>query len=164
MSRSNALLSSAGALLLVAAAAKAVAAAGSAPALGLPDPILGVSARFLLFAVAGVETCVGAFCLVRRMVAVRAALVAWLSTDFVIYRVGLHLAGARKPCECFGHITDALGVPAGLANVISLCALFFLLLVSYGVLTMLYVQCARVTTSEARTHAPLAAHGRLPEH
>ncbi len=61
-------------------------------------------------------------------------LVAWMSTNFVVYRLGLWWMDWHRPCSCLGNLTDALHISPQLADNIMKWLLFFLLIGSYGLL------------------------------
>jgi len=66
------------------------------------------------------------------------ALVACLATNFLLYRVGLHIVGWHRPCACMGGLTDLLHIPQDVADVIMKFFLLYLLLgswISFWILT-----------------------------
>ena len=63
-----------------------------------------------------------------------AGLVAWLATNFVVYRIGLGWIDWEMPCNCLGNLTDALHVSPQLADNIMKGVLAYLLIGSYGLL------------------------------
>ena len=95
-------------LLLSTAAAKLISAGGHAAILDFPDPLLVLRNRQLLVLVALVEIIIAAALLSRLSVQTRYLLVAWLSSNFILYRLGLHVLSPGKPCPCLGTITERL--------------------------------------------------------
>lgn len=61
-------------------------------------------------------------------------LVAWLATNFLVYRLGLWWMGWHKPCGCMGSLTSALHLSEQAADNIMKGVLAYLLLGSYGLL------------------------------
>ena len=125
---------SAGALLFLTGLGKAFAAIGPARALDTPDPLIGIPFRQLLLVVGLGELFIAFFCLFteRRRFSVLA--VAWLSTNFLAYRLGLWFIGWHRPCGCMGNLTDILHISPRLADNIMKVVLAYLLVGSYGTL------------------------------
>ena len=92
-------LFSAGILLLITGGAKQLSVLDKAHALDVSDPIFGISFRALFLLVGQAEVLIGLACLLSRDVPFRASLVAWLSTGFVFYRIGLVWLGWHKPYQ-----------------------------------------------------------------
>jgi hypothetical protein len=133
-------LYSAGVLLLVTALAKIVSALGSARVLQNPEPILGVPFRTVFWIVGALEFMVALVCFFGRRLTVQAGLVAWLATNFVVYRLGLLWIGYHKPCGCLGNLTDALHVSPQTVDTAMKIILAYLLVGSYGALYWLWRQ------------------------
>ncbi|MGH7977270.1 MAG: hypothetical protein ACREC8_11490, partial [Limisphaerales bacterium] len=72
--------------------------------------------------------------------------IAWLATNFFIYRLGLIHIGYHKPCSCLGTLTDALHIPAQTADTAMKIILAYLLIGSYTALLWLWRQ-RRLTPS-----------------
>ncbi len=106
-------LYSAGGILLAAAAIRFVIAAGDAPSLALPEPMLGIPLRYAVLAVGGIELIVALICLFGRQAAFQVACLAWLSTDYIVYRIGLLLMHDHPQTTCIGSLTDPLHLAAG---------------------------------------------------
>lgn len=133
-------LYSAAVLLLGTAVAKFVSAGGSARILQNPDPILGIPFRSVFCIVGSVEAVVAFLCFVGKRMSMQAGLVAWLATNFVIYRAGLLWVGYHEPCSCLGNLTDALHISPGAADTGMKIILAYLLIGSYGTLFWLWRQ------------------------
>ena len=127
-------LVSAGLLLALTAVAKMFSAIGSARALDTPDPLLGLPFRELLLLVGLAELLIAFFCLFtdRHLLSLRA--VAWISTNFLIYRLGLWLIGWHHPCACMGRLAGVLHLSDQAADNIMKGVLGFLLVGSYFLL------------------------------
>lgn len=136
-------LFSAGALLLLTATAKCVSATGSSKILQNDDPIFGIPFRAMFWTAGGIEAAIALFCLFAKNLVIPASLVSWLSTTFVIYRIGLVSVGYHKPCPCLGNLTDALHIPPQTADTGMKIILAYLLIGSYGSLLWLWTQHRR---------------------
>ena len=60
------------------------------------------------------------------------ALLAWLATALVMYRIGLKWVGYLKPCSCLGNLTDALNISPQTADMTMKINLAYLLVGSYA--------------------------------
>jgi len=91
--------------------------------------------------VGGIELVVALVCLVsRRTLAIKAGLIAWLATSFLIYRLGLVWVVYQKPCSCLGNLTDALHISPQIADTAMKIILAYLLIGSYATLFSLWRQ------------------------
>ena len=125
---------SAGVILALTGAAKLWSALGSARVLGLVDPITGITFRQLFVGVGMAEIIIALVCFRSRRPIPALALVAWLSTVFLIYRLGLWWMGWHGPCSCLGNLTDALHISPQAADNIMKAVLAYLLVSSYTLL------------------------------
>ena len=127
-------LSVAGGALALTGLAKAFSAMGPARALDVPDPLIGLPFRQLMLGVGLLELFIAFFCLFteRRRFSVLA--VGWISTNFLVYRLGLWLIGWHRPCGCMGNLTDLLHISPRTADNIMKGVLAFLLVGSYAIL------------------------------
>jgi hypothetical protein len=124
----------AGTALALTGLAKALSAIGPARALDTADPLIGIRFRQLLLLVGVAELFIAFFCLFtdRRRLSLLA--VAWISTNFLVYRLGLWFIGWHGPCGCMGNLTDLLHISPHLADTIMKGVLAYLLVGSYGML------------------------------
>jgi hypothetical protein len=120
--------------------AKAISAVGPARALDVADPLIGIPFRQLLLVVGLVELLIAFFCLFTDRRRFNLLAVAWLSTNFLVYRLGLWLIGWHRPCGCMGTLSDVLHLSPRAADNIMKGVLAFLLLGSYGLLYREYRQ------------------------
>jgi hypothetical protein len=114
--------------------AKAFSAIGSARALDLPDPLIGTPFRQLLLLVGLIELLIAFFCLFTDKRRVGLLAVAWLSSNFLVYRLGLWFIGWHHPCACMGSLTGVLHLSDNAADNIMKGVLAYLLIGSYGIL------------------------------
>jgi len=125
---------SAGLLFLVTAVAKFVAAGGSALVLHKRDPVLGIPFGTVFWIVGGIEVVVAFYCFFGKRPLLQSGVIAWLATNFVVYRLGLLWVGYHKPCSCLGNLTDALHISPQTADTVMKIILACLLIGSYGTL------------------------------
>jgi hypothetical protein len=123
-----------GGILALTGLAKAFSAIGPARALDTADPLIGIPFRQLLLLVGLAELFIAFFCLFtdRRRLSLLA--VAWISTNFLVYRLGLWFIGWHRPCGCMGNLTDLLHISPHAADTIMKGVLAYLLVGSYGIL------------------------------
>jgi hypothetical protein len=140
-------LYSAGVLLLITATAKFVSSFGHGRILLQLDPLTGFQFRDLFRIAGGVETAVALVCFCNKRIWLPAGLVAWLSTSFLAYRVGIVWMGWHRPCPCLGNLTDALHIPPQTADTAMKIILAYLLLGSYASLFWLWRQRKTIPTT-----------------
>jgi hypothetical protein len=118
-------------VLAVVAVAKLFGATGPARALNVQDPLLGLPFRQVMVLVGLVELLVAFFCLFtpKRYFSLNA--IAWLATNFTVYRFGLWFIGWHRPCGCMGNLTDLLHLSPQAADNIMKVILAYLLVGSY---------------------------------
>jgi len=119
---------SAGAILLAAALIRFLIAAGNAPVLALPEPTLGIPLRYAVLLVGAVEAIVALYCLFGSQIALQVGWLAWLSTNFVVYRILLLLVHGHPQATCIGSLTDPLHLSRGMPGIIMACILLYFLL------------------------------------
>ena len=92
--------------------------------------------RELLLLVGLAELLIAFFCLFtdRRRFSLLA--VAWLSTNFLVYRLGLWFIGWHRPCGCMGSLSDMLHLSPRAADNIMKVVLAYLLTGSYAILLL----------------------------
>lgn len=127
----------AAAALLLTAAAKVISSAGHGKILLSLDPVTGLQFRDLLRIVGGIEAAVALVCIFNRKSWLRAGLVAWLATNFLIYRIALRILGYHKPCTCLGNLTDGLNISPEITDIAMKLVLVYLLIGSYTILVLL---------------------------
>lgn len=144
---------SAAVILAMTGLAKVWAALGEVKALATADPVVGVSFRHLMMAVGIAELAIAYVCLCTTAYRLTAWLVAWLATNFLVYRIGLWWMGWKKPCSCLGNLTDALNISPTVADNIMKVVLAYLLIGSYGLLIWEWMR-ARRRRSEVGEQTP----------
>jgi hypothetical protein len=135
----------AGSVLLLTGVAKAFTAIGSARALDTIDPLTGIPFRQLLLLVGLAELLIAFFCLFTDKRRLSLLAVAWLSTNFLVYRLGLWFIGWHHPCHCMGDLASALHLSDQAADNIMKGVLAYLLIGSY-LLLVLQWRAARRTS------------------
>ena len=145
---------SAGVLLAITGLAKIWSSLDDSKFLSLADPIIGIKFGQLTLAVGLVEIAIALVCFFSKRQTLALGLVAWLSTNFVIYRLGLWWMGWKKPCSCLGNLTDALHISPQTADNIMKVLLAYLLIGSYGLLLVRAIRPQEPMPGEARRELP----------
>ena len=114
--------------------AKAFSAIGPARALDAADPLIGIPFRQVLLLVGLAELLIAFFCLFTDKRRFSLLAVAWLSTNFLVYRLGLWVIGWHRPCECMGSLSGMLHLSPRAADNIMKVVLAYLLIGSYATL------------------------------
>jgi len=125
---------SAAAILAVTGVAKLWTALASTKVLAVIDPIVGIQFRHLMMATGAIELTIALVCLFSKRTELSTLLVAWLSTVFLVYRLGLWWLDWKTPCSCLGTLTDALHIHPHTADNIMKIVLAYLLIGSYGLI------------------------------
>ena len=125
---------SSGLVLGITGVAKMWGGLGNSKFLAVIDPILGIKFRHLMLAAGLVEFAVALVCFFSNRQKLALGLVAWLSTNFVVYRLGLWWMDWKRPCSCLGNLTDALHISPQVADNIMKVGLAYLLIGSYWLL------------------------------
>jgi hypothetical protein len=133
-------LYSAAIVLLLTAIAKFISSAGHVKILLRFDPLTEFQFRNLFRIAGSIEIAVALACIFSKRAWLSAGLVAWLSTSFLAYRIGLVLLGWHRPCSCLGNLTDALHIPPQTADTAMKIILAYLLIGSYTTLFWLWRQ------------------------
>jgi hypothetical protein len=123
-----------GIILAITGLAKVWTGSGNTKILAVVDPILGIKFGQLMLAVGAAEIGIAAICFFSKRQKLALGLVAWMSTNFVVYRLGLWWMDWKKPCSCLGNLTDALHIAPQTADNIMKVLLAYLLIGSYGLL------------------------------
>jgi hypothetical protein len=123
-----------GGALALTGLAKTLSAIGSARALDTADPLIGLSFRQVLLLVGLAELLIAFFCLFTNRRALSLWLVAWLSSGFLVYRLGLWFIGWHHPCACMGDLAGVLHLSDHAADNVMKGVLAYLLIGSYAIL------------------------------
>jgi hypothetical protein len=124
-------IGTAGCIFMVTGLAKTISAFGAMRILDFDDPIFGISFRHLMLSVGAVELIISGICLFSKKQKLSLGLVAWMSTCFMAYRVGLSYAGWQHPCSCMGNLSDVLHLAPQTADLIMKIILAYLFIGSY---------------------------------
>jgi hypothetical protein len=122
-------------ILAASAVAKGIGASGDVGILSHPDPILGMftNRETMLLAIL-LEVVIIGLVVDQREIVGKAGYIAWISTVFLAYHVGLWSIGYQGPCGCLGNVANTLGVSSGTADLVSGVLLAYLLMGSYAIL------------------------------
>ncbi len=124
---------SAAAILVLTGLGKISSAFGTAQILTTTDPIFGIPFRVLLPIAGALELAIAALCLWKRFpLRSRLLLVAWVSTMFVTYRIGLWAMDWHHPCGCLGSLAGVLHITDQQVDTIMKLLLAYLTLASFG--------------------------------
>jgi len=124
-------LLSAGAALAATGLGKGLSAIGPARALDITDPLVGIPFRQLFLIVGQAEVFIAFFCLFTDKRRLSLVAVAWISTNFLVYRIGLWSVGWHHPCGCMGNLAGMLHLSDQAADNIMKVVLAYLLAGSY---------------------------------
>ena len=138
MKWTKAFIYSAGGILLVAALTRFIIAAGNSPILLLPEPMLGIPLRYAVLIVGGFELTVALICLFGKQVGLQVGLLAWLATNFVVFRIGLLSMHHHPQATCIGSLTDPLHLARGTTGLVIEFIPVYLLLGSYAAVAWLW--------------------------
>jgi hypothetical protein len=127
-----------GSVLALTGCAKVVSFFGSERILYLDDPIFGIAFRYLLLLAGVLEVLVAAICFLSKKLKTANLFVAFLATNFLLYRLALWFMGWHRPCNCMGNLADALHIPAQTADTAMKIILAYLLIGSYATLFWLW--------------------------
>jgi hypothetical protein len=110
---------------------KLVSSLGDASLLQVSDPIFKLPFRYVLIGAAVAELIVAIICFFSDRIVLKAGLIAFLATNFSVYRLGLWLIGYHGHCLCLGNLTDAIHLSPHAADIIMKVILAYLLIGSY---------------------------------
>jgi len=127
-------LLSSGVILAITGVAKVWSGLGNSKFLAVVDPIVGLKFGQLMLAVGVVEIVIALVCFFSKRQTLALGLVAWMSTNFLVYRLGLWWMDWHRPCSCLGNLTDALHIRPETADNIMKLLLAYMLIGSYGLL------------------------------
>ncbi|MEI2725877.1 MAG: hypothetical protein V9H26_20885 [Verrucomicrobiota bacterium] len=130
----NCFVLSAGSILAITGIAKIWSGLGNSKFLAVVDPIIGIKFGQLMLLVGLAEIVIALVCFFSKRQTLALGLVAWMSTNFVVYRLGLWWMHWHRPCNCLGNLTDALHISPQTADNIMKALLAYLLIGSYGLL------------------------------
>jgi hypothetical protein len=105
------------AMLFLTGVAKLYSSAGTARILNIQDQLLHLGYRPLMISTGILEVSVGVFLLMNHNNLWRCLVLLFLSANFLFDHAGNYLLGIHL-CPCLGHLSDRLGLPLGLPEVI----------------------------------------------
>lgn len=134
---------SAGAILLAAALERFIIATGDAQALALPEPVMGFPLRYTVLLIGAFELVVALICLFGRQTGVQLGWLAWLATDYWVYRIGLLTMRCHSQATCIGSLTDPLHSARGMTGFIIGGLPLYLLTGSYAAMGWLWLEARK---------------------
>jgi len=123
-----------GVLLVLTGLAKIWSSFGDARLLVHTDPIVGVEFRYLMLATGLLELGIAGICFHPQKTRLGTVLVAWLSSVFLVYRLGLWWLDWHSPCACLGNLTDSLNISPESSNTLVELLLAYLVAASWGLI------------------------------
>jgi len=154
MKRIKFFIYSAGGILLSAALIRFLIAAGNLQVLSLPEPVLGIPLRYAVLTVGGIELTVALICLFDKLVGLQIGWLAWLATNFVLFRIFLLSMQCHPQGTCIGSLTDPLHLARGTTGLVIRFIPVYLLLGSYAAVAWLWFgkgEMGRAARSRGRT-------------
>ena len=148
MKRIKFFIYSAGGVLLAAALMRFIIAFDRAQSLSLPEPVLGIPLRYAVLLVGGFELAVALICLFGRRLGLKLGWLAWVATNYAVYRIGLLTMGIHKQGTCIGSLTDPLHFNRGVTGVIVSLLPVGLLLGSYAAVIWLWLDGRRAKAAK----------------
>ena len=139
---------SAGGILLTAAWLRFIIAADSAQSLALPEPVMGIPLRYAVLLVGGFELAVALICLFGRRLGLQIGWLAWMATNYAVYRIGLLTMGIHQQGTCIGSLTDPLHFNRGITGIVVSLLPVCLLLGSYAAVIWLSLEGRRAKAAK----------------
>ena len=127
-------VTSVAAILSITGIAKLWSAFGSTKLLSVADPIFGIEFGKLMLVVGVSEIVISLACILSKRQTLALGVVAWMSTMFLVYRLGLWWIDRNPLCSCLGNLTDAIHISPQAADNVMKVVLAYLLAGSYGLL------------------------------
>jgi hypothetical protein len=139
---------SAGVILLTAALERMLIVTGGAQSLSLPEPAMGIPLRYAVLLVGGFDLVVAMLCLFGRRAGLQLGWLAWLATNYMVYRIGLFTMHCQPQATCIGSLTDPLHLASGtMGNIVGIMPLY-LLLGSYAAVIWLWLEGRRAKAAK----------------
>jgi hypothetical protein len=132
-------LRSSAVVLALAGVFKLASAFGGSKILNEPDPLLGLRTGTLLCALGFSEIVISGFLFGRGRIVPKLILLAGLSTNFLIYHLGLWWTGAPKPCPCLGSLGGWAHLSTTQTELLTRALVGCLIATSYG--PLLWLAC-----------------------
>jgi predicted RNA-binding Zn-ribbon protein involved in translation (DUF1610 family) len=139
---------SAGAILLAASLERFLITADSAPVLALPEPVLGIPLRYAVLLVGAFELVVAMICLFGRQIGLQLGWLAWLATNYAVYRIGLLTMGIHQQGTCIGSLNDPLHLARGTVEILVGFLPLYLLAGSYAAVIWLWLEGRRAKAAK----------------
>lgn len=152
---------SAGAVLAITGIAKIWSGLGNSKFLALADPIVGLKFGQLMIVVGAAEIAIALVCFFSKRHILALSFVAWISSGFVLYRLGLWWMDWHRPCSCLGNLTDAIHISPQIADGFMKVILGYLLIGSYGLLAWQWWRHRKGVPGLSRVQAVPASGGTL---
>ena len=112
-------------ILLCTSLGKICSAGGAAPILDLPEDLLPLSNRQVLLLVGTIEMGIYFLILLAADPGLKLVALAWLGSNFLLYRIAVKTLNLGTICPCMGSLTSMLPVrPAIIDEILSVAAFY----------------------------------------
>jgi len=118
-------------IIVISGLAKVITASMEMPILSKHDPVFTFVSYRQIALFAGIVELVAVFVIMRQR-HLALPVLCWLSTIFLLYRIGLWSVGSHEPCPCFGSMLEWAGLSKGVEKGLAIILFVFLLLGSYS--------------------------------
>jgi hypothetical protein len=100
------------------------------------DPLIGLTVRPEVWAVAIIEVSVGLICLIGKNATIQSALLAWLMTIYFVYQFGVSWLNFESQHGPLGRLSDPFHVSSGIIGLITKSIPYYLIIGAYGSLVL----------------------------
>ena len=107
-----------GGLLLAHALTQFVTVATDEQILAMPDPLLDIPLRYAVILTGVLELAMALVCLFGKKIELQCGLLAWATTNWTVYRLGILFTGGNIQYTCMGCLTDPLHLFSGPMEVV----------------------------------------------
>jgi hypothetical protein len=123
-------------ILFILAALNFCGAAGTSPALNWPDALLPLSNRWVLVLCGGAEIGVSAVLLAGKSKWVKFGWLAWLTTNLLVYRIGLWSVGASNFGDYLGNYIEWFTISPRTMSLVTEILIGFMFIGGYAFLVI----------------------------
>jgi hypothetical protein len=117
--------------------------------LAMPEPLLGLSIRYAVLLVGGVELVVALICLFGRRRGLQLGWLVWAAVNYLVYWIAIFMMRRHPQTTCIGSLTDPLQLSRGTPGIIIGLLPFYLLLGSCVAIIWLWWASRRVKAAKS---------------
>lgn len=129
---------SAGILLAVTALAKLTSSFGTDRILDYPDPVFLLKNRHVFVILGVMELIVSFYCFLSNNQKTQASIIAIVSSNILLYRLGVYWLGYKGLCPCLGSMSSVLHVSPRVFDTALQIIMAYLLIGGYALLIYLW--------------------------